>query len=181
MNAVFFIFLTLILVVVQTVILPSFSWFEHGFDLIITDVLFLSLISSHASMIFAIIVIGIIMDSLSGVPFCYHVFSYLWIYSIVYIAKQLLFHGSVVFILIMSLVAVFIQHGLFLYSIFVQEGNSVIWALNFGSLVKQAFWGFLGIPPSIWLINILWKIWIRFVRYLNNQLFKDTEGHIDSA
>lgn len=181
MNALFFIFLTLILVVVQTVILPSFSWFEQCFDLLITDVLFLSLISSHTSMIFAIIVIGIIMDSLSGVPFFYHIFSYLWIYIIVYIVKQLLFHGSVVFILIISLVAVFIQHGLLLYAIFVQEGTSVIWAIDSGSLVKQAFWGFLVIPPGIWLINILWKIWIRFTRYLNNQLFKDTEGHIGSV
>lgn len=124
MNAVFFIGLTLFLIVLQTIVLPSFSWFVQCFDLLIIVVLFLSLISSHFSMVFAIVMIGSVMDSISGVPFCFYTFSYLWSYIIVHLAKQMLFKQSIIFILIVSLLSVVIQQGLLLLSVFVSHGSS---------------------------------------------------------
>ena len=179
MNALFFIILTLFLIVLQTIVLPSFSWFVQCFDLLIIDILFLSLISSHYLMVTAIIIIGCIMDSISGVPFCYHIFSYLWIYMIVYLAKQLLFQRSTVFIFIISIVSVFIQHGLLLFSVFVRPGHNTIWAFDYGLLIRQAFWGFVFIPPSIWLVNIFWQRWILATKFLRNRLLKTTEGIVD--
>ncbi|MCK5836927.1 MAG: hypothetical protein KAH09_06640, partial [Desulfobacula sp.] len=85
MNAVFFVLFTGVLIILQTIVLPSFDWFSQCFDLMIINVLFLSLVSSHYAMVFAIILIGCIMDSVSGVPFCLHIFSYVWIYIIVYL------------------------------------------------------------------------------------------------
>lgn len=179
MNALFFIILTFFLIVVQTVILPSFSWFIYGFDLLIIDVLFLSLVSSHPSIIAAIVIIGCIMDSVSGVPFFYHIFSYLWIYIIVQIVKQLFFKRSVMFILIISVVAVVIQHMLLLLSVFVNHGTDTLLEFNFGLLVKQVFWGFVFIPPGIWLANIFWRNWILATQFLQNRWFKNREGRID--
>jgi len=149
MNVLFFIIFTLFLIVLQTIVLPSFSWFDQCFDLLIIDILFLSLISSHYSIAAAIILIGFIMDSISGVPFCYHIFSYLWIYIIVFIVKQLFFKQSIIFILIISIVSVLIQQGLLLFSIFVQQGYDAILVFDFRLLTRQAFWGFVFIPPSI--------------------------------
>ena len=125
MNVLFFIIFTLFLIVLQTIVLPSFPWFAQCFDLLIIDILFLSLISSHYSIIAAIVVIGCIMDSVSGVPFFYHIFSYLWIYIIVQIVKQLLFQRSIMFILIISIVSILIQHVLLLLSVFVNQGSNI--------------------------------------------------------
>jgi len=179
MNALFFIILTIFLIVLQTIVLPSFSWFAQCFDLLIIDILFLSLISSHYSMIAAVIIIGCIMDSISGVPFCYHIFSYLWIYIIVYLVKQLLFQKSIIFIFIISLVSVFIQQGLLLFSVFVNQGSNTIWTFDFGLLIRQAFWGFVFIPPGIWLVNVCWQNWIFITKFLRNRWRKNTEGRID--
>jgi len=179
MAVVFFIILTFFLIVTQTVIPPSFPWFVQCFDLLIIDILFLSLISSHYSIIFAIVVIGCVMDSVSGVPFSYHIFSYLWIYFIVQIVKQLLFKRSIMFILIISVASVFIQHILLLLSIFINQGSNAILEINFGLLVRQVFWGFVFIPSGIWLANILWRNWIFMTRFLQNRLFKNTEGSIE--
>ncbi|MCK5164711.1 MAG: hypothetical protein KAQ72_13385 [Desulfobacula sp.] len=179
MNILFFIIFSFFLIIVQTVILPSFPWFVQCFDLLIIDILFLSLISSHHSVVFAIIVIGCIMDSISGVPFSYYIFSYLWIYIIVHIVKQLLFQRSIVFILIMSVVSVFIQHGLLLFSVFVHQGDNTIWEFDFGLFIRQAFWGFIFIPPGIWLVNIFWQNWIYVIKFLRNRLLKHTEDRID--
>ncbi len=172
MNIIFFIFLTLFLIVIQTVIFPSFSFFAQSFDLLIIDVLFLSLISTHYSTIFVIIIIGCIMDSISGVPFCHHIFSYLWIYIIVYLAKQLLFKQSVVFMLIISMISIIIQHGLLLFSIFVNQGDNVILDLNFGLMIRQLFWGVVFIPSGIWLINVFWKNWKLVTKSLQKKIAK---------
>ncbi|MCK5696071.1 MAG: hypothetical protein KAH62_05670 [Desulfobacula sp.] len=176
MNALFFIIFTLFLIVLQTVVLPSFFWFAQCFDLLIIDILFLSLISSHYSIVAPIILIGCIMDSISGVPFCYHVFSYLWIYIIIFLVKQLFFKQSIVFILIISIVSVFIQQGLLLFSIFVQQGHTTILAFNFSLLIRQAFWGFVFIPPSIWLVNVFWQNWIVVTKSMKKQMAQKYRG-----
>jgi len=179
MNAFFFITLTLFFIVIQTIILPTFLWFDQCFDLLIIEILFLSFIPSHYSMVLAIIAIGCLMDSISGVPFGHYIFSYLWVYIIVQIAKQLLFQRSTVFIFIMSIVSISIQHGFLLFSVFVQNGVDAIWELNFTLLIRQIFWGVVFIPPGIWLINIFWQKWILKTKFLQNSVFQNTEDRID--
>jgi len=170
MNILFFILLSLLLIVFQTVVFPCFPGFVQCFDLLIIDVLFLSLISSHFSIIFAIVIIGCIMDSISGVPFCYHIFSYLWIYIIVNIVKQLLFQRSIIFIFIISVASVLIQQVLLLFSVFVNHGTNTFQLVDLGLLIKQVFWGFIFIPPSIWLINVFWQNWIFITKRMQKQI-----------
>ncbi len=179
MNVLFFILITLFLIVMQTVILPGFVWFPQCFDLLIIAVLFLSLISSHYSMVFIVIFIGCIMDSISGVPFCYHIFSYLWIHIIVQIVRQLLFQHSVVFVLIISVVSVVIQQGLLIFSMFVRLEDNAVLDLDFGLMLAQVFWGFIIIPPSIWVLYFLRRSWNLATGILLNRLFKNTEGEVD--
>ncbi|WP_457551803.1 hypothetical protein [Desulfobacula sp.] len=179
MNTVFFIFLTLFLIIIQTIVLPSFSWFAQCFDLLIIEILFLSFISSRHTMAFAIIIIGCIMDSISGVPFFFHIFSYLWIYIIVQMFKLLLFQKSTVFILIISIVSVLIQHGLLLFLVFVNQEDNTIWKFNFSLMIRQVFWGFIFIPPGIWLVNICYHNWIIATKFLQFKLLKNTENSID--
>ena len=179
MHIVFFIVLTLFLIIIQTIILPSFSWFDQCFDLLIIEVLFLSFISSHYSMVLAIIIIGCVMDSISGVPFCYHTFSYVWMYIIVQIVKQLFFQRSIIFIFIISIVAIPIQHGFLLFSVFVHQGVDSIGEFNFNLLTRQVFWGVVFIPPGVGLVNALWQNWILKINFLQTNVFKNTEDRID--
>ena len=171
MNALFFILCTLFIIVIQTVILPSVSFFMQCFDLMIINVLFLCLISTHYSTM-----LGIIMDSISGVPFSYCLFSYLWIYILVFLFRQLLFHKSIVFLLIISIVSVVIQHGLLLFSIFISSSGKSVLDLDFGLLISQIFWGFFLIPPGIWLIEFLYKKWIKMSDSLQRQWQKGRES-----
>lgn len=179
MSAVFFIVLTLVFIVLQTIILPSFLWFDQSFDLLIIEIIFLSLISTRHLMVLAIIVVGCLMDSISAVPFFHYVFSYGWIYIIVQIAKQLLFQRSTIFIFIMSMVAIVIQQLFLLFSVFVQHGVSAIWDFDVTLLLRQIFWGAVFIPPGIWLINMLWQKWMFKPNFLQSNLFQNTEDRID--
>ncbi|SDU14879.1 rod shape-determining protein MreD [Desulfobacula phenolica] len=177
MNTLFFIILTLFLIVMQTIILPSFVWFAQCFDLLIINVLFLSLISSHYSMVAAIIIIGCIMDSISGVPFCYHIFSYLWIYIIVHLVKHFFFKRSILFILIISILSVVIQHGLLLFSVFINQGFNAVFEFDFTLLIRQVVWGLVFIPPGIWMVKVLWQNWIFITKSMRKQMSKKYRGY----
>lgn len=175
MKAFFFIFLTPLLIVFQTVIFPSFPIFANCFDLLIINILYLSLIARHNAMILAIILIGVIMDSISGVPFFYYTFSYLFIYIIVHLFKQFLFKQSTVFITIISLVSVLVQQVLLIFIIFVKQGVQDLAFFEYRLLVWQLFWGVLIIPPGVWFLNVCLNIWIRVVSELKKQLIKKIE------
>jgi len=179
MKIAFFIILTVFLIILQTIIFPSFFGFDQCFDLVIIEILFLSFISVHYSMVLAIIFIGCVMDSISGVPFFYHIFSYVWIYIIVQMAKQLLFQRSTLFVFIISIVSIFIQQGFLLFSIFVNQGGNAIWEFNFGRLIRQIFFGVIFIPPGIWLVNAFWQNWIFKTKFLQNSRHKNTEDRVD--
>lgn len=176
MKALFLIILTFFLIILQSTVFPYFSWFDQCFDLLIIDILFLSIIASRHSMIFAVIVIGCAMDSISGVPFYYHVFSYLWIYIMVNIVRQLFFDQSFLFILIISFISVIIQHVLLLFSIFISNGNDFSLEFDFSLLIKQTFWGFIFIPLSIWIINIFWIRWNYMTKLMHKRFIQKQKG-----
>ena len=176
MKVLFFIILTFFLIILQSIILPFFSWSAQSFDLLIIDIFFLSFIATRHTMIFAVIVIGCIMDSISGVPFSYYVLSYLWIYIVVYIARQLFFDQSVIFVICISLASVIIQHLLLLFSILIRQGSSGLLEFDFDLLIKQAFWGFIFIPLSIWAVNIFWVRWNLMTKLMHKQFIQNYKG-----
>lgn len=175
-NASFFLLLTLLLILIQTIITPSFSWFSQSFDLVIIDIIYLSLVYTHFTVILAIAVIGCLMDSLSGVAFFHHIFSYLWIYLIVQLIKQFVFQRSVIFILIISLVSVLIQQGLILFSLFLDHGREVMVQMDFLLMAKQIFWGTIAIPPGIWVINGVRQYWFHMAKTLKKQFAQKYRG-----
>jgi hypothetical protein len=176
MNILFFVILTLSLIIFQTVIFPSFFWFSQCFDLMIMNIIFLSLVYSHYAVILTIILIGGIMDSISGVAFFHHIFSYLWIYLIVQLFKQFVFQRSVIFILIISLASVLIQQGLILFSVFIEQGRDVIWQKEFTLMLWQLVWGGVFIPPGVWMISQFHRHWIYLVKMLRKQFTHKFRG-----
>jgi rod shape-determining protein MreD len=176
MNVLFIAILTLILILFQTVVFSSFSWFSQCFDQVIIIILFLSLVYSHYAVILAIIVIGGIMDSISGVPFFHHIFSYIWIYLIVQLFKQFVFHKSSIFIVIISLISVLIQQVLILFSVFIAQGQYALGQMDFILMAKQLFWGGILIPPGVWVINVLGQNWMYMAKRLKKQFVQNDRG-----
>lgn len=176
MNTVFLILLTFFLTVMQTVVLPSFSLFSDRFDLLIIAALYLSLIATHHSMVFALIMIGCIMDSMSGVPFFFHIFSYILIYLIVHLVKRLIFKQSTIFLIIISLMAVLIQHVLLFFSVFVLQEAGTPFGFDFFLPAKQAFWGLIIIPPCIILLHRYRRNWLGMSRRIKKQMAETYRG-----
>ena len=176
MNFSFFFIVTLTLIICQTVLLPGFSWFPQSFDLLIIVVLYLSLYSARPGVIFCIVIIGAVMDSLSGVPFFLHIFSYLWVYMIVQVLTQFVFQRSVVFMIVVSLLSVSIQQGLILFSIFLSRGQLSIVDLDYSLVAKQILWGVLVIPPGVWVLNLLRQNYVYLIRQFRRNLIRRYRG-----
>ena len=176
MNFSFFFMVTLGSVICQTVILPSFSWFSQCFDILIILVLYLSLTYSRYGAVIAIVVIGGIMDSISGVPFFLHIFSYLWIFLIVQLFKQLVFQRSVVFMMVVSLIAVTIQQCLILFSVFIEQGQQGVFNLDFTLILRQVFWAVLFVPPGVWALNVLRQNYFYAIRQFRRELARKYRG-----
>ncbi len=176
MNSVFLILMIFFLAILQTVILPNFSFFSGCFDLLIIAALFLSLISTHHAMIIALIVMGCIMDSISGVPFFFHIFSYVSVYLIVHLVKRLIFKQNIIFLMIISLMAVLIQHALLLFSIFVRQESDTALGFDYYLLAKQAFFGVVLIPPCVSILQICRQNWMAAVKKMKRQMTETYRG-----
>lgn len=164
MNFIFFFFFTLFLVIIQTVIIPDFSWFPYFFDLMIINVLYLSLFSQRYWVPFCLIIIGSIMDSLSGSSFFLHTTAYLCIYLIIFFLRRLVFQRSAIFVIIVSLVSACIYQGLVMFSVFLLQGHKAIAATDYRLCIGQAIWAAVGIPFGVWFMEIMHKKFLHAVK-----------------
>ncbi len=155
MNFIFFFFSTLGMVLIQTVVLPDFSWFPHCFDLMIINVLYLSLVYPGYWAGFWLMIIGIIMDSLSGAPFFLHTMAYISIYLIIFFLRRLVFPRSTIFVFIVGLASVCIYQALVIFSVFLLQGRNAISAADYSLYIGQVIWAAIGIPMGVWLLETM--------------------------
>ncbi|WDP86738.1 MAG: hypothetical protein HUN05_17770 [Desulfobacter sp.] len=116
------------------------------------------------------------MDSLSGVPFFLHIFSYFGVYMIVQLLKQFVFQRNLVFMMVISLISVAIHQGLILFSIFVSNGQEGVLTLDFSLMLRQLIWGVLFIPPGIWGMNLMRQNFVYFARQIRRELERKYRG-----
>lgn len=176
MNFIFFFFATLGLVILQTVVIPDFSWFPHSFDLMIINVLYLSLFSQRYWVPFCLVIIGSIMDSLSGAPFFLHTASYLCIYLIVFFLRQLVFQRSAVFVFIVSLASACIYQGLVIFSVFLLQGQKTIAATDYRLCIGQIIWAAVGIPMGVWFLETVHQNFLHAVKQSCRQMARRYRG-----
>lgn len=157
MKLIFYLVVTFFLIILQTMILPGVSWFGYCFDLQIVNILYLSLLFSHYSILFSIILIGCTMDCLSGAPFFYYTFSYFWIWVITQGMKRFVFSRSIWFLLMISLVSVLMEHVFLILSVFIQQGKTAVADFDFVQMLWQNFFGIIMIPVLLWILNLVFQ------------------------
>lgn len=164
MDLIFFFFSTLFLVIIQTVVIPDVFWFPHCFDLMIINILYLSLFSPRYWVPFGLIIIGSIMDSLSGAPFFLHTTAYLCVYLIIFFLRRLVFQHSAVFVFIVSLASASIYQGLVMFSVFLLQGHRAIVDRDYNLFIGQIIWAAVGIYIGVWLLEILHQYFLHAVK-----------------
>ena len=157
MKIFFFVILTLFLTVLQTTVFPDFFLSHHSFDLLIINIIYLSLVFTHPGMIVFVVLIGCIVDSVSGVHFGLYITTYLWIYLIVQGLKQVAFLRNIVFYVIIAAAAVTIESLFLTLSVFINQGKNGVLSLNYYLMAKQMLWACIFIPLALETITIVRK------------------------
>ncbi len=170
MKISFFILLTLFLTIIQTTAFPDFFLSHHSFDLIIIIVLYLSLVFKHPSIIIVVILIGCIVDSVSGVYFGLYITTYVWIYAIVQGLKLFVFSRNIVFSVIVAIAAITTESLFLILSVFINQGEDGLASLNYYLIIKQMFLACIFIPLALELITIIRKKYeIIITSFINNK------------
>jgi rod shape-determining protein MreD len=80
MNFLFYMCLSLILVLLKTTLMPYFSMFDQFYDMLIPFVFYLGLYRPAREGIPFILLLGFTLDSLSGGPFGIFLTTYFWVF-----------------------------------------------------------------------------------------------------
>ncbi len=80
MNWSFYVFAGFVLLIFQTAVIPYISILDGFYDLLIPFTLYLSIFHPSRETVFVILVMGFIMDNLSGGPFGLYCTTYLWLF-----------------------------------------------------------------------------------------------------
>jgi rod shape-determining protein MreD len=175
MKISFFILLTLFLTIIQTTVFPDFFLSWPSFDLLIINILYLSLVFTHPGMIVAVIIIGCIVDSVSGVYFGLYLTTYLWLYVIVQVLKQFVVSSNILFYVIISAIAIIIESLFLTLSVFIDQGKDGLASLNYYFMVAQLLLACLFIPLALEIITIVQKKYEIILSGITGRIGKNSE------
>ncbi len=142
------------LMLFQTTILPAFYDFFIIYDLVIIFVIYIGFYSSLLEGLPIVILMGIIMDCLSGGAFGVFTTSYLWLYVVVTVVIQYL-HVASRFLLIIAVVAGVLWENLIILLTIAMSNSEVMFSsiLVKNILIQLLLVVFTG-PPVFFLIKV---------------------------
>jgi len=174
MKFFFYVILLIVLVIIQTAILPNFSFFSQSFDLLLVNIIYISIAFSHPGLFLIVAFQGCIMDSISGTPFGLYTSVYLWICISIQIMKRVVHPGNIIFIPIMSAISVFVENSFFLFFFFVRYGGKNFYHQDIILMGKQMAWAFFIAPIMIFIIHMLQEKWNYFVNRIVEKKKRNT-------
>ena len=148
MTILFYIMVSLCLVLIKTTLIPGLPLFEKFYDLLIPIIIYLSFFRSKLEGIPIVVFFGLIMDSLCGGPMGLYLVTYIWLYMGMRWIAQFLHTGSFVLLTIAVAIGVVFEIAILLgYMAFLAPSASIpvdaiktvvlqiMWALTTGPLI----------------------------------------------
>jgi cell shape-determining protein MreD len=150
------------LIILQTSIIPLVPGLDHFYDLSCLLVIYLGLFREAREGIIVMLVIGTIVDKLSGGPFGFFLTCYVWLYILVRWMKTFLHVNATIILPLIVALAVFLENIVFL-------GLSALFGQGFrgsadlsGTVGVQMLWAMITGPILIALYRYAhntWDVW----------------------
>lgn len=169
MTYFFHICICFALVILQTTIMPYFSFLDKFYDLLSPFVVYLSLFRSTRESLPVILLFGFIMDNLSGGPFGLYLTTYLWLFiGVRWVVTYVDIRNSILFPFVVA-AGVLIQNLMFIGAIMVLRPGSWFSSLAVKTISTQVFWAIFTGPIFLMLFSYLHK---KFFRRMNEMFSK---------
>ena len=150
MTILFYILVSLCLVLIKTTLIPGMPLFDKFYDLLLPIIIYLSFFRSKVEGVPIVLFFGVIMDSLCGGPMGLFLIIYIWLYVGMRWLAQFLHTGSVVLLALAVAIGVVFEIGILLgymailaprASIPVDTGETValqiMWAIVTGPMIMM--------------------------------------------
>ncbi len=121
MTYLFYLFICIFLILVQTTILPNCLYFEKFYDLLIPFILYLGLFRPFGEGLPIILLLGFVMDSISGSPFGLYLTTYFWLFVAMRWVIQYLHSGSFILLPLVVFMGVLMENIIFIMVIAILE------------------------------------------------------------
>jgi cell shape-determining protein MreD len=153
MTVLFYILVSLCLVLIKTTLIPGMPLFEKFYDLLIPILIYLSFFRTKLEGIPIVIFFGLIMDSLCGGPMGLYLAIYIWLYVGMRWAAQFLYTGSVFLLSLAVAIGVVFEIAVLLgYMAFLAPSASIpVDALE--TVILQILWALITGPIILMIIG----------------------------
>lgn len=162
MNYLLSIFLCLVLILIQTTLIPALSLFNRFYDLLVVVVIFLGLYRKLREGVPVIFFVGFIMDNLYNGPFGLYLTVYLWLYACIRRCSVYFNVRSILFTLLIVPVGVLFQNIIFVISVSLFNSDSLHYSDAYVVIAKQIIWAMITGPVFLILLNLLFSVWGRW-------------------
>jgi cell shape-determining protein MreD len=136
----FYIGTCLFLIIVQTTLITYFHIFAGMYDLLIPFVIFISICLPLRESLPFILILGLIMDNLSGSPFGFYLTFYFWLFVGVRWILKFLRVSNKFFLSLVVVVAVLIQNALIIGTFELARPGWQLPAVALKNITLQFFW-----------------------------------------
>jgi cell shape-determining protein MreD len=167
MTYCFHIFICLLLIVVQTTVMPYIPLFERFYDLLIPFVIFLSIFRSNRESLVIIFLFGFFMDIISGGPFGLYITAYVWLFIGVRWAITFLHIGDSMLLPFVVALGVLMENFIFVVTSAMFEQSTRISEVMVSTIIVQVLWAIFTGPLFLMLFNTSYRRWDRWV----NEIF----------
>ena len=159
MNGIFHILLGFFLILLQTVFCFQFHFIQFPYNLVLSFIVFISLFRPVKEGLAPTVIIGLLLDGMSGVPFGAYVVAFLWIFVFLKWLTTFFHARSLLVLILSSLIAVIIENIISLYTFTLLDFQNVVTTIRIHSVIKQMLWAGLMGPLMIVMIDYFFYRW----------------------
>jgi len=164
MTYVFYSITSLFLIVLQTVILPDLPILNSVFDLTAMFVIYLGLMRSAREGIPVVLMLGVIMDNLSGAPFMVFITTYFWWYVGVRWLARILQVGMRFRLAVIIVAGILLENVIFILAFGGVDALRQMPSTTAGKILPRLLWALIFGPLLILILEQTHRIWDRWVR-----------------
>lgn len=163
MTYLFYSILGLVVLIIQTAIIPELMGTQGPYDLIALIILYLGLYQPFRQSLPMVFILGFIMDNLSGAPFGLYITTYFWVFIGVQWVTRFLGVRNIILLPLLLAFGILVENIIFIGTLF---SIGSLPPLPIEELVRVAFqilWAVITGPFLVLFFHHLhsrWDIWI---------------------
>ena len=140
MTYCFYICTCLCLIIFQTTIIPHIPLFNNFYDLLIPFIIYLGLFRPACEGILFILVLGFLMDNLSGWPFGLYITTYFWLFIVVKLVIRYVHARNNILLLFIVAAGVLMENIIFIAGVSMSGQDSQFLAITIRAVIFQILW-----------------------------------------